>query len=298
MSSPPQQYVNLRDLEKEHGQLGDDGLAQAGSRWEAEGINPPYSPDLSGIPQKDNIVAIDDRSLIGAPAAQTFEQERGAYHIDVQPNGGLRNVEGGNEGGGSVSPGSAPPSGLGLGAYHPDVQAGFPSTRAVQVTGPDDGAGAVASSQERRPAHPVKPWACSHAKHGRRYFNSLNELKKHERSHIPKKEQKYACTYPDCPKRFLYAKDRLRHLKTHSPDIFFCAVCAKDFTRADYVDRHMRSDHPELQAAATDGEIYGADLFDLGAVVATARCVHFIRRESPRPTPADEAAIDTHILFQ
>lgn len=66
----------------------------------------------------------------------------------------------------------------------------------------------------------------------------------------PAGERPFACSWPDCSKKFARSDELARHYRTHTGEKKFrCPICDKRFMRSDHLTKHARRHanfHPGL----------------------------------------------------
>ncbi|XP_038208615.1 zinc finger protein 572-like [Zerene cesonia] len=76
-------------------------------------------------------------------------------------------------------------------------------------------------------------------------FNSLQALQSHEKTHRPKSERRYKCSYNGCMKTFNFAHHLRNHELTHSGEKqHHCNLCGKGFIQLHHLKTHLRSHQP------------------------------------------------------
>ena len=57
----------------------------------------------------------------------------------------------------------------------------------------------------------------------------------------PAGERPFACSWPDCSKKFARSDELARHYRTHTGEKkFSCPICDKRFMRSDHLTKHAR----------------------------------------------------------
>ncbi|CAH3980175.1 unnamed protein product [Pieris brassicae] len=77
-------------------------------------------------------------------------------------------------------------------------------------------------------------------------FNSQQALLSHQKSHKPKSERRYQCSYNACEKTFNFAHHLKHHEQTHSAEKqHYCSSCGKGFIQLHHLKTHLKKHKPD-----------------------------------------------------
>ncbi|XP_022122924.2 zinc finger protein 37 homolog isoform X2 [Pieris rapae] len=76
-------------------------------------------------------------------------------------------------------------------------------------------------------------------------FNSQQALLSHQKTHKPKSERRYQCSYNGCDKTFNFAHHLKHHEQTHSAEKqHYCSSCGKGFIQLHHLKTHLKKHKP------------------------------------------------------
>lgn len=105
------------------------------------------------------------------------------------------------------------------------------------------------STSHAAPSQSIRPYYCDYeeCKLRDRAWDTISELKKHQRVHMPKEQRPHACA--ECGRRFHYTKDVKRHMQANHNEKMpvTCPFCNRELSRDDNLQRHITTLHDNLQ---------------------------------------------------